>query len=596
MIAPATLAPTLVPPPSALMPADDRAGAFDAMLASLAPAAGGTPAASPVAVAPVPAGAEEEPAADGAGEALSETDDRPGQEETAASEIAPPMIVSGTAPVAIVSVATGSTCAGPTGRTASETTPAASRSALLVGSAGAATAWGDASPQVSAWSAAPTPGFPVGEGAAAPAAGARDGVPPTLSANAPPAVANDAAASATIVAPARGDAMSADHNGMDRASEAAATPTTTVADSDSTPRPRPGAIPASALQGGGEAKPAKDAPVVMVQEGGEPPIRATSATTDAPPASRVAKATLQTTETGQGVTPAASVAQSASIAFSGSTLPVPPSDAVAASVPAAGVSIAPVIGGPGPATLLQNAASVNIVAQDRSVASSHRRPGHAVDDIAAITGLDLEAVFPKSGEGPLAISYPGDTAAVQAAAPPPLTVASAAVTPDAAAVAAPADVGIMHHLEVAHDGAWLDRLARDIALSGDREQRMRFQLNPERLGALTVDIAPAGDGAAVRFTTDNEAARAMIADAQPRLVAEARAQGTRIADMQVDLSGGQGGGAGGGQGGAANPFAQGEHQPGQQGQPRQPAPRGFTAARAAATPRVGTAANAERYA
>ncbi|MET0270204.1 MAG: flagellar hook-length control protein FliK [Sphingomonas sp.] len=217
---------------------------------------------------------------------------------------------------------------------------------------------------------------------------------------------------------------------------------------------------------------------------------------------------------------------------------------------------------------------------------------HAADDIAAMTGLDLDAIFPSTAETPLTISYPGaDTAGTIAAAAPqasaPMPDAAAATTP---APAAP-ETAIQRHLDVAHDGAWLDRLARDIALSADRDSHMRFQLNPERLGALTVDIAGGADGASVRFTADNEAARALIADAQPRLVAEARAQGARIADAQVDVSGG------GQQGAGANPFAQGQGQ----GQPQSGGQRAPLAGWAAPreTPRAsapGAAPAAERYA
>jgi hypothetical protein len=41
----------------------------------------------------------------------------------------------------------------------------------------------------------------------------------------------------------------------------------------------------------------------------------------------------------------------------------------------------------------------------------------------------------------------------------------------------------------------------------------------------------------VRLTVETEAARQILADAQSRLTAEARAQGVRIAETHVDLSG-----------------------------------------------------------
>ena len=97
---------------------------------------------------------------------------------------------------------------------------------------------------------------------------------------------------------------------------------------------------------------------------------------------------------------------------------------------------------------------------------------------------------------------------------------------------------IEHQLDMAHEGEWLDQLARDISRStGSDGSPLRFRLNPENLGSLRVEISQDRNGAAVRLTTDTEAARAIIAEAQPRLVAEARAQGIRISEAHVDLGG-----------------------------------------------------------
>ncbi len=118
----------------------------------------------------------------------------------------------------------------------------------------------------------------------------------------------------------------------------------------------------------------------------------------------------------------------------------------------------------------------------------------------------------------------------------PMALASLQSTAQASA---PAELLIEHQLDLAADGAWLDQLARDIAAAGEEGAPLRFRLNPETLGSLRVEITQARDGAAIRLTADTEAARAIIADAQPRLLAEARAQGVRIAEAHVDL--GQGG-------------------------------------------------------
>jgi flagellar hook-length control protein FliK len=102
----------------------------------------------------------------------------------------------------------------------------------------------------------------------------------------------------------------------------------------------------------------------------------------------------------------------------------------------------------------------------------------------------------------------------------------------------------------------------------------------------------------VRFSADNEATRAMIADAQPQLVAEARAQGMRIADTQVDLSSPGGSSGGAPQGGAGGTFAQQQNQPQHQQTSQQPQRQFERAAMtrpAPARPAASTT-NAERYA
>ena len=276
------------------------------------------------------------------------------------------------------------------------------------------------------------------------------------------------------------------------------------------------------------------------------------------------------------------------------------------------------------------------------VATVSNLPPIAVPTPAAppATGIDLDAIFPPGGDAPLTIAFARPASPTRAApvrlaedatdpagailppfvdaapvadrtadlpaaasaaptvtlAPPPVAVASGdatLATAGSAPAAAPVEVAIQHHLIVAHDGAWLDRLARDIAASADKDARMRFQLNPERLGSLHVEIAHTAGGASVRFSADSEAARALIADAQPRLVAEARAQGMKIADTQVDLSGQNSGGPS--QGGAANPFAQQQRQ--QAGQQRAPVfNQPATTRSRPAAPVASAAARAERYA
>ncbi len=119
------------------------------------------------------------------------------------------------------------------------------------------------------------------------------------------------------------------------------------------------------------------------------------------------------------------------------------------------------------------------------------------------------------------------------------TVAAADTQRSDAAAAAPLQgLVIERQLDLAHQQDWIDQVARDIAgAAGGDGKTLSFRLNPEHLGTLQVEIAQTHHGAAVRFSTDSEAARSLIADAQPRLVAEARAQGVRISEAHVDLGG-----------------------------------------------------------
>ncbi|MDQ8757163.1 flagellar hook-length control protein FliK [Sphingosinicella sp. LHD-64] len=102
---------------------------------------------------------------------------------------------------------------------------------------------------------------------------------------------------------------------------------------------------------------------------------------------------------------------------------------------------------------------------------------------------------------------------------------------------AAADAAIARELDLAHDSEWLDRLARDIARTGANDGPMRFKLNPATLGHLQVELTQGDLGTSVRLTVETEAARSILADAQPRLMAEARAQGVRIGESHIDLAG-----------------------------------------------------------
>jgi len=104
---------------------------------------------------------------------------------------------------------------------------------------------------------------------------------------------------------------------------------------------------------------------------------------------------------------------------------------------------------------------------------------------------------------------------------------------------------VQQQLSIAQDGQWLDTLARDIAQTAGSGNDLHFKLDPQHLGTLTVSIAQGSDGAAIRMSTDSADTRNILIDAQPKLVAEARAQGLRISEAHVDLSQSNGGSRGG---------------------------------------------------
>lgn len=169
-----------------------------------------------------------------------------------------------------------------------------------------------------------------------------------------------------------------------------------------------------------------------------------------------------------------------------------------------------------PPVMVPDAALADQLSQSMEPAAEPTSGAAPQDRAAPITELTGSAAMP-----------------VMTAAPAPTGASPAPLAP----LPAPAEILIHHHLDLAKDGEWLDRLARDIARVASNDSQLRFQLNPEHLGSLSVEIANRAEGTAIRLTADSEAARAILTDAQPRLVAEARAQGLRISEAHVDLGG-----------------------------------------------------------
>ncbi|KKC25277.1 flagellar hook-length control protein FliK [Sphingomonas sp. SRS2] len=190
------------------------------------------------------------------------------------------------------------------------------------------------------------------------------------------------------------------------------------------------------------------------------------------------------------------------------------------------------------------AKSVRSTAGKAAAAFAIDRADPAVSAVAPESVLPpvalADAPAPDSAEQAASAATPAIASVPLSAAPViPATVAPAITTDTQVAdviMAAPnhAEQSVARHLDLARDTQWLDQLARDISQSVAQQGHLKFQLNPEHLGALTVEIANSANGAAIKLSAETDQARAIIADAQPRLIAEVRAQGVRVADAQVD--------------------------------------------------------------
>ena len=164
------------------------------------------------------------------------------------------------------------------------------------------------------------------------------------------------------------------------------------------------------------------------------------------------------------------------------------------------------------------------------------RPGEAETAGAAdVAPLAEPVIAPAADQAAPVLSHKAAEVAPQPAAALPGDAVSAG--------SVLAQQSLETRLDVVRDAQWIDRAARDIAQLATGEGRLRFRLDPEQLGSLQIDLAQGADGVSLRMTAETEAARAILVDAQPKLLAEARAQGVRIAESHVDLgsrSGGEG--------------------------------------------------------
>jgi flagellar hook-length control protein FliK len=112
------------------------------------------------------------------------------------------------------------------------------------------------------------------------------------------------------------------------------------------------------------------------------------------------------------------------------------------------------------------------------------------------------------------------------------------VAPSAAPIDA-ANLAIERQLDLSSATEWLDGLARDIASAANLREKLSFSLSPAHLGRLDVEMTSSEAGVSVGFRAENADARAIIAQAQPRLAEEMRNNGLRLADTQIFSGSGQ---------------------------------------------------------
>jgi flagellar hook-length control protein FliK len=99
-------------------------------------------------------------------------------------------------------------------------------------------------------------------------------------------------------------------------------------------------------------------------------------------------------------------------------------------------------------------------------------------------------------------------------------------------------------LDLTRDTGLQRMIAHIETLRDDMDSRdTRIRLIPDSLGGVDVAVRQVGDRVHVHFTAEQEATRALLVDAQPRLTELAAARGLRIGDTSVSADSGSGNGA-----------------------------------------------------
>lgn len=108
---------------------------------------------------------------------------------------------------------------------------------------------------------------------------------------------------------------------------------------------------------------------------------------------------------------------------------------------------------------------------------------------------------------------------------------------EGAALSAPGAVGLalgQQVIDMGASGQWLDSISQQIASVAAGNGQGSFQMSPEALGPIRVDITQTDLGAQIQMTVQSEAAQVALDGERDRLIRDAQLASVRIADVRVD--------------------------------------------------------------
>jgi len=89
-------------------------------------------------------------------------------------------------------------------------------------------------------------------------------------------------------------------------------------------------------------------------------------------------------------------------------------------------------------------------------------------------------------------------------------------------------------IDMAIDGQWIDRVAREITQLAEGTGHSRFQLNPPQLGRLQIDIWQGDAGSAVRMLTETDDAAKRLNAGRETLEADARLSALSLTNVVIE--------------------------------------------------------------